>query len=69
MKKVGQPYKRISIYCPLPDYEEVKKGSEDLNMAFSSYAMVLIKLGLQVVKVSRDPSMFEYFQKLEQEKG
>lgn len=67
MPRKKQEYKRISVYSPLPDYENIEEGAKELNMPISGYCLVLIKLGLQVVKVSRDPTMFEYFRKLEQE--
>jgi hypothetical protein len=69
MRKKGIPYKRVSIYVPLPEHNDIIEGAKNMNMAISSYCNVLIKLGLQVVKVSRDPSMVDYFRKLEQEKG
>lgn len=67
MTRKKQPYKRISLYSPLADYKNISDGAKELNMSISGYCMVLIKLGLQVVKVSQDPSMFEYFKKLEQD--
>jgi len=65
MKKKGEKRARIGIYSPVSEYEEIKKYAKELDLTISSFSVMLLKLGLQVVKVSRDPSMFEYFKKME----
>ena len=65
MKKKGEQRARIGIYSPVNEYEEIKKIAKDMNLSISSFCVMLLKLGLQVVKVSRDTSMIEYFKDME----
>jgi len=65
MAKMKQPRARIHIYSPVNEYEDIKKYAKELDLSISSFCVMLLKLGLQVVKVSRDPSMIEYFKNME----